>query len=113
MGRVSSIVSRSQVSDPHRSSGIAWVHVNGHSVITPQPFGESNVIGIAVCQDDAFDVIECLPSRSEFSEQFTPMTGEACVDDSHPLASDDEVGGHYVVAYAVEGIVKLHDGYSK
>ena len=71
-------------------------------MLEPKSFGEADVVGVAVGEHDALDVVEAAADDGQFGDEVVPVAGEPGVDDGDALGGDDEVDGDDVVADAVE-----------
>ena len=61
--------------------GVQRVDVDGHASLATQPLGKADVVGVAVRQDDAANVIERPAHGGELGRQVAPIAGQAGVDD--------------------------------
>jgi hypothetical protein len=88
--------------------GIGLVHVDGHAPFAAEPFGEPDVVAVAVGQHDAAHVVERSTHAGELGDELVPVPGEARVDDGDALGGVDQVHGDDVVADAVQGGAEFH-----
>ena len=91
-----------------RARRIGLVHVDRDAVVAAEPFGEADVIGIAVGQDQAADVAHRTAHGLQLGLEVTPLAGDAGVDQGQLAVLLDEVGRDDVVADAVKGRREPH-----
>ena len=88
--------------------GVEPVDVHGNASLATQPLGKADVVGVAVRQDDAANVIEGPAHGGELLRQVAPIAGQAGVDDRDRTAVLDEVAVHEAGAQPVQGWGDLH-----
>ena len=87
---------------------VGLVHVDGHAVVAAQSLGEADVVGVAVGEHDAADVVDRAAHRGQFGGEVAPVPREARVDERDAVGGVDQVHGDDVVADSVQGWAESH-----
>jgi hypothetical protein len=89
------------------------VYEDRNAVLAAQPLGETNMIRIAMSEDDSSNVAGGPTQRVEFGDEVLPVTGKTCIHNRDPLWGYNEIDGNDVVADAVKRVAELHNGNRK
>ena len=74
-----------------RLGGIGSVDPYRHAMVAPQPLRESDMVDVAVGQQDRRDIVERAAHGVELGREILPEARQTGVDDRHPAALFDEV----------------------
>ena len=74
------------------------------------PFGEADVVGVAVCQDDRPDVLESPAHRGKLGREVAPHPADAGVDHGDATSLLDEVDVHDARPESVDSVRDPHRG---
>jgi hypothetical protein len=77
------------------------VNIDLHTVVTPEPLGEPEMVAVAMGEHDAANAVHRSAHARELSVQVVSLTGQTRVDDGHAFIGVDEVGGHDVISDAM------------
>ena len=69
-----------------RLGGIGSVDPDGHAMVAPQALCESDMVDVAVGQQDRRDVVERAAHGVELGREILPEAGQTGIDDRHPTA---------------------------
>ena len=87
---------------------VSGVDEHRHPRLLTQPFGEADVIAVAVGEDETADVAERAADGLEFVSQVVPVPGQPGIDERDALGQIDQVRGDDVVAQSVQVRCELH-----
>ena len=93
-----------------RSGGVELVDVDRNAALAMEARGESDVVGVAVRQDDRTDVVERPTHLGERVDELAPLSGQAGIDDGDLAGILDQVTVDDIRADLVEGRRELHVG---
>jgi hypothetical protein len=94
------LVLRLDLAAGHR--GVELVDLREDRTLDAEALGETDVVGVAVRQNERPDIVEAPAHRRELGRQIAPVPGQAGVDDRDLAAVLDEVGVDAAVAETVE-----------
>nr|WP_245241786.1 hypothetical protein [Streptomyces sp. NEAU-H3] len=77
-------------------------------MLDAEPLGETDVVRVAVREDEALDVVGGPADLAQLALEVVPVPGEPGVHERDALGGVDEVRGDDVVAEAVEVRGELH-----
>jgi hypothetical protein len=86
--------------------------VGRDAFLAVQPGGETNVVGVAVREDQRPHIVDAFAESREFAVQKLPVAGQSRVDDRHAALVNDEVAVHGVRTNPVQALGYLHGAAS-